>query len=165
MDSLGTIRRFNREGVLVDSTVNLLRGGWGLTYAGGYLWASDPSRDMIYKISPVSTGSTDRPPDSPMPEAFSLSQASPNPFGNVTTIRYGLPAESHLTLRIYDISGKVIKTLVSNYQKPGYYTVDWHGKDESDRKVASGIYFCTVQIRAHSGTPDSVAAVKMIRLH
>ncbi|MEW6686556.1 MAG: FlgD immunoglobulin-like domain containing protein, partial [Candidatus Edwardsbacteria bacterium] len=75
------------------------------------------------------------------PLVFSLSQNYPNPFSSQTAIRYSLSAISHTTLKIYNVAGQVVKTLVSERQKPGYYAVRWNGKNENGNSVASGVYF------------------------
>lgn len=69
------------------------------------------------------------------PDKFDLSQNYPNPFNPVTKIDYTLPADGKVTLRIYDITGKEIATLVKDVQKSGYYTVQFDAGN-----YASGIY-------------------------
>ncbi|MEO0071201.1 MAG: FlgD immunoglobulin-like domain containing protein [candidate division WOR-3 bacterium] len=66
----------------------------------------------------------------------------PNPFSRVTQIRYTLNAECHTLIEICDITGRVVRQLVSSTQKPGRYSVLWDGKDFSSRTVANGVYFC-----------------------
>ena len=76
-----------------------------------------------------------------MPTDFSLSPNQPNPFKTQTAIRYSLPAESRVSLQVYDVSGTLIKTLVNQTQNPGFYSIRWDGTDNQNQKVASGIYF------------------------
>jgi len=71
---------------------------------------------------------------------FSLEQNYPNPFNPSTTIKYTLPAKSYVTLKIFDILGREIKTLVSENQNAGYYWIVWDGTDNSGNNVTSGIY-------------------------
>ena len=80
-----------------------------------------------------------------VPEKFSLSQNFPNPFNPVTTIHYDVPTESFTKLAIYDISGRLVRMLVSEYQSPGYYSIFWDGSDMLNRNVSSGIYFYTIE--------------------
>jgi hypothetical protein len=82
---------------------------------------------------------------------FSLN-AEPNPFKTHTAIRYSLTATSKVTLSIYDISGKIVKTLVNENKKPGVYTSRWNGKDEHERAVAEGVYFYTLQTDKYNST-------------
>ena len=58
------------------------------------------------------------------PEKFSLMQNYPNPFNPVTRISYNLPANSFVSLKVYDMTGKEVATLVNENQVPGYYDVD-----------------------------------------
>ncbi|MCX8015168.1 MAG: hypothetical protein N2748_04035, partial [candidate division WOR-3 bacterium] len=60
---------------------------------------------------------------------FMLYQNSPNPFKSLTAIRYSLPAQSKVSLVIYDVSGRLIKTLVNEHKAPGIYSIIWNGTD------------------------------------
>ncbi|MFZ4619570.1 MAG: CHRD domain-containing protein [Bacteroidota bacterium] len=76
-----------------------------------------------------------------IPEAFSLSQNYPNPFNPSTRIEFGLPVQSGVTLKVYDIIGREVATLFSGHRNAGRFTVEWNGKDQFNSSVASGIYF------------------------
>jgi hypothetical protein len=71
-----------------------------------------------------------------IPKVFSLSQNYPNPFNPVTKISYGLPKQSQVTLKVYDVMGREAAVLVNDLKQPGYYSVDFDG-----RNFASGVYF------------------------
>jgi len=73
----------------------------------------------------------------------SLSQNYPNPFNPSTTIRYGIAERGHVSLRIYDIAGRLIRILVDEVQGPsgGQHEITWDGKDEAGRPAVSGVYF------------------------
>jgi hypothetical protein len=71
-----------------------------------------------------------------------LLEVHPNPARTQSTIRYALPYEARVSLSIYDVSGRLVKTLVDQIQKPGTYSVAWTSKDDNDHKVAAGVYFC-----------------------
>jgi hypothetical protein len=75
-----------------------------------------------------------------IPEEFALGQNYPNPFNPSTKIEYQLPAKGNVTLRIYDILGRLVTTLVDKVQDPGYYSVTWDAS-----KYASGIYIYAIQ--------------------
>lgn len=71
-----------------------------------------------------------------LPETYTLDQNYPNPFNPSTTIRYSIPHTSNVTLRIYNLLGQVVQTLVSTQQGPGSYVVDFNAS-----RLASGLYF------------------------
>jgi hypothetical protein len=75
-----------------------------------------------------------------LPNEFALSQNYPNPFNPSTTIDYQLPVKGYVTLRIYDVLGRLITTLVDKEQDPGFYDVTWNAS-----KYASGIYIYSIQ--------------------
>ncbi|UCE20475.1 MAG: T9SS type A sorting domain-containing protein [Gemmatimonadota bacterium] len=80
----------------------------------------------------------------PIPTEYALEQNYPNPFNPFTDIRYQI-ADSRLpvqtTLKIYNILGQQVRTLVDEAQEPGYYTVTWDARDDAGREFSSGIYF------------------------
>ena len=76
-----------------------------------------------------------------IPDKFELYQNYPNPFNPETSIRFDLPKDSYVTLKVYDVLGREIKTLVSEFKPAGSYLVTWDGKDKYGRKVSSGVYF------------------------
>ncbi len=74
------------------------------------------------------------------PETFGLFQNYPNPFNTDTEIRYQLPQVAHITLRIVNLMGQEVRTLVDREQSPGVHAVRWDGKDAKGQDLASGIY-------------------------
>ena len=93
------------------------------------------------------------------PGQYSLEQNYPNPFNPSTRITFGIPEQSLVTLRVYDIVGRVVTTLVSERKSAGSYTIEW-----DPLHTTSGVYFC--QITAHSlvsaQTLDFVQTRKML---
>jgi len=75
-----------------------------------------------------------------VPEKFTLHQNFPNPFNPVTTLRYDLPEQSHVTLTVYDMLGKDIIRLVNTTQKAGFKSVRWNATDNMGRPVSAGVY-------------------------
>ena len=69
-------------------------------------------------------------------QTLTLFQNQPNPFHHATTIQYQIPMKNAVRLTIYDLSGRLVETLVDNSQEPGVYQVQWEGRGQ-----ASGIYF------------------------
>jgi len=97
--------------------------------------------------------------ESTLPKEFALAQNYPNPFNPSTTIKYEIPSVasgfslSNVTLKVYDILGREVATLVNQQQKAGYYEVNWDAGNNS-----SGIYF----YKLHAGS--FVETKKMILL-
>jgi|WetSurMetagenome_2_1015567.scaffolds.fasta_scaffold04367_7 hypothetical protein len=75
-----------------------------------------------------------------VPGEYSLSQNYPNPFNPVTNIKYQIPKDGLVTLKVYDITGREIANLVKDYKQAGYYTVSFNGSN-----FASGVYFYRIQ--------------------
>ncbi len=76
-----------------------------------------------------------------IPSDFSLSQNYPNPFNPETYIDFTIPNEAEVSLRIYNVKGQLVKTLVQERMSPGNHTIRWDGRNESGEKVSSGVYF------------------------
>jgi hypothetical protein len=87
---------------------------------------------------------------------FGLAQNSPNPFSLTTEIRYGLPVEADVDLRIFDTRGRNIITLVDRLQPAGYNSVYWDGRNADRMIVSNGIYFCRLQAGDWSETKKMV---------
>jgi hypothetical protein len=94
--------------------------------------------------------------DASKPMVYSLSQNYPNPFNPATVIRYSLPEATRVELRIYNILGQPVRTLLDAELAAGVYESLWEGDDNSGRKVSSGTYF--YQLR----TKDFVQSKKML---
>jgi hypothetical protein len=75
-----------------------------------------------------------------VPQDFELSQNYPNPFNPSTTIRFALPRETEVELKIYNVSGQEVATLVQEKLAAGTYTVQWNGKTSTGQPAASGMY-------------------------
>ncbi|UCF04187.1 MAG: T9SS type A sorting domain-containing protein [bacterium] len=75
------------------------------------------------------------------PHIYSLAQNYPNPFNPLTAIRYSVKNRDAVTLKIYDVTGRLVRTLVNEIKEPGAYTVAWDGYNDRGAGVASGIYF------------------------
>ena len=73
---------------------------------------------------------------------FKLQQNVPNPFNPVTKISFEVPdGGANVSLRIYNVSGQLVSTLVDGYESSGTREVNWFGKNDQGRPVASGIYY------------------------
>ncbi len=92
--------------------------------------------------------------ESGIPVQYELKQNFPNPFNPTTHINYNLPAEGFVTLKVYDIVGREVATLVNENKKAGSYLVTFDGN-----YFASGVYLC----RIHSGNYSSSIKMLMIK--
>lgn len=70
-----------------------------------------------------------------------LEHSQPNPFHSMTTIRFQTATPGHVCLKIYDVSGRVIQTLVDEEREAGAYSVSWHGQNQLGENVPAGVYF------------------------
>jgi hypothetical protein len=95
----------------------------------------------------------------PVPKATSLSRAYPNPFNPITKIQYQLAKPGRVELKIFDLRGRLVKTLVNEKKDPGFYEVIWEGRDQKDRGVASGVYFLKMKAKGYSHT-DKLVLIK-----
>ncbi|PID28994.1 MAG: hypothetical protein CSB55_02700 [Candidatus Cloacimonadota bacterium] len=86
-------------------------------------------------------------------------KCSPNPFNPFTVIYYTVPSDGEIDLSIFNIKGQKVKTLVSEFQKKGNYSVKWNGKDNHDDNLASGVYFYKIQ----TGNSSAVNKILMLK--
>lgn len=84
------------------------------------------------------------------PRRFGLDGAYPNPFNPQTTIAYAIPEQGLVTLKVYDVQGRLVRTIVNEEQPEGEHSAVWQGRDKNGSSVASGIYF--VQLNCGSNT-------------
>jgi len=79
------------------------------------------------------------------PKEFSLLQNYPNPFNSATIIKFQLSEDSHVILKIHNILGQEIKTLINEQKPAGIYYATWNGTDNQGKKASSGIYFYQIE--------------------
>jgi len=112
---------------------------------GGTVKIPSPEVRIVLALA----GSTD------VPRAFSLEQNYPNPFNPVTTVRYSLPERALVRLKIYDLLGMEVKTLIDAVEEAGYKSVQWISDNNRGAGVASGLYFYRIDV-ARTKSPDKV---------
>jgi len=106
----------------------------------------------------LTTGIKEEYDDLFQPDNFKLFQNYPNPFNSETIINYQLPFDCYVVLKIYNILGREVKTLVNENKTAGYYSVKWDGTNTSGIKVSSGIYLYKIK------TKDFIEKKKLIML-
>jgi hypothetical protein len=99
------------------------------------------------------------PMEDETPNAYRLSQNFPNPFNPTTTIRFDIKSKGHVRLRIYNVAGQLVKTLVDDVMDAGSYTKEWKGTNNLGSKVASGVYF----YRIEAGGYENVKKMVLLR--
>ncbi len=99
--------------------------------------ATDPT--MLIPATMVVTDSTT--PVDDMPVAFRFDGAAPNPFNPATVLHFSLPAAGHAELRVFDVQGRLVRTLVDGQRAAGQNEARWDGRDGDGRQVASGTYY------------------------
>lgn len=99
--------------------------------------------DVVTLTSDLLTTVSDT--NSNLPNEYRLNNAYPNPFNQTATISYELPETSKVTLKIYNLNGQEISTLVNEIQGAGFRSVVWDGSDNQGHKVSSGIYIYQLQ--------------------
>ena len=80
-----------------------------------------------------------------IPEVFALHQNFPNPFNPTTTIKYDLPEDAVVTISIFDLMGRKIKSFGNEMQVAGYRSIRWDATNSFGETVAAGMYIYTIQ--------------------
>ena len=91
-----------------------------------------------------------------LPDEFALQQNYPNPFNPVTTLRYDLPENGLVTIIIYDMLGREVKTLINQSQNAGYRTVIWNATNDYGKPVSAGTYLYQIQAGEYISTKKMV---------
>ena len=91
-----------------------------------------------------------------VPTSYALSQNYPNPFNAQTIISYAIPQDSQVSLKVFNVVGEEVRTLVDSHQSANTYQVTWNGMDADSKSVASGVYFCTLKAGDFSKTTKMV---------
>jgi len=126
--------------------------------AGDSLWSKQ--QDWGFFIEPGATLVEDA--EQNFPAGFELFQNYPNPFNSSTEIRYSLPKEKtnyQVQLKIYDVLGRLVKVLVDQVQSAKSYAISWDGTDLSGNRVASGVYFYSLE----AGSLKSIRKILMLQ--
>jgi hypothetical protein len=103
--------------------------------------------NKYHKIKEGEITSAVKQPSTLEPNYYTLEQNYPNPFNGSTQIRYCLVEQGRVTLRVLNIEGQLIRTLVDNTYKAGEYKVNWDGKSDNNFDVPSGVYFYVLKSR------------------
>lgn len=169
---------FNRNGVPCDSFHNIIRDPLFADVGNSdfNLFVNSPCIDAGDPNSPLDPDTTIADigayyyPHTPtfvrddkgnLPDEFELLQNYPNPFNPTTKIKFGVGSLEfgnpvHTTLKVYNILGQLVRTLLDEEKTPGKYEINWDGKDDLGKEVGSGIYFYQVRTRNYTDTKKMV---------
>lgn len=106
-----------------------------------------PIGEMARENRGLIVGAEEEVPGETLPLQLRLSEAFPNPFAENTTLRFGLPTASEVSLAVYDALGRAVRTLINAPVAAGWHQVDWDGRDEAGDALASGVYVLRLQAR------------------
>jgi hypothetical protein len=111
-------------------------------YAGDIVYVDES--DSVFSIS---SSTTDIPSDreQTIPSQYILYQNYPNPFNPTTSIAFDVPKGSHVTIRVYDISGRLVNTLTDRWWAPGHHTLTWAGLNQIGNPLPSGMYLLRME--------------------
>jgi hypothetical protein len=99
--------------------------------------------DQILTITEPDVMSADS--TSMLPVRFALSAGQPKPFNESSVIQYELPRRAPVSLRIFDVRGRIVRVLESTTKEPGRYRTTWNARDNAGLKVGSGVYLCVME--------------------
>ncbi|NHZ84786.1 MAG: T9SS type A sorting domain-containing protein [Planctomycetia bacterium] len=102
--------------------------------------------------------------EAPIPQTFALHQNYPNPFNATTTIRYDIPERSIVSIKIYDILGREVATLVHNTMSAGFHELRWDGKDIQGIPVSTGMYIYKFTANSKVSKKQFVKNQKMVMM-
>ena len=126
--------------------VNLTSDGGYIIVGDSYLGLDDGEYNVyLIKIASETTGIDDIQTITLQPTSFNLYNY-PNPFNPQTIINYQLPNEANVNLKIYNLLGQEVRTLVNENNIAGEHSIIWDGKDNIGKQVGSGIYFYNLTI-------------------
>ena len=137
-------------------TVNIAQGSWSVIATDGeFLKESNYGASVEFFINGIAL----------IPDAFIISQNYPNPFNSSTTINYDIPESQHIAIRIYDIRGRLIKTLIDEHQNAGYKSITWDGTNEDNEKVSAGVYFYQIHTSSSLSGDSFTKSKKLLKLN
>jgi len=128
---------------LTDPALTYPSNSWGYINSAWQQTPAPSAGDLMIRIKviPEYPAGIEDAPSNQLKKPFALKQISSNPMINHATLEYQLPTEQHVWLSIYDITGKLIRSLVDVQTQAGTHQVTWNGCDTQGKTVANGVYF------------------------
>ena len=91
-----------------------------------------------------------------IPEAYTLHQNFPNPFNPTTQIKYDLPEDALVNINIFDVMGRMIRSLSYGHKSAGYHSLQWDATNDVGESVSAGMYIYTIQAGKYRSTKKMV---------
>jgi photosystem II stability/assembly factor-like uncharacterized protein len=142
--TIGTLRHLD------FATVGSVVRGWTVSDIGG-----------IAAALLLPTG-VDDGKEKGIPTSFALDQNYPNPFNPTTKIQFALPVNATVSLKIYNLLGQEVATLVDESRQAGYHEMQWNGRNQYGSQVATGVYFYRIEAKPADGASPFTSLKKMI---
>ena len=113
------------------------------------------TESSVYSLGVSPSGNQQQPNEIP-DEGFRLNQNYPNPFNSSTMISYNMDSPGEVTLKIFDVNGKLVREYSRSQNSGGTYYVHWNGRNNNGEKVASGIYLYAIENRGMSSSKKMI---------
>ena len=131
--------------IVLDVTMDATELEEGTYYADVQIATNDPDNELLVVPVTLTVGPATGIGDE-LPRAVVFFGAVPNPFNPMTSLHFSLPSDSRVELKIYDVAGRQVRSLVSGPRPAGANTVRWNGTDDAGHAVASGTYFARLVV-------------------
>jgi len=151
-DSIARVRRYTTsetKNVSYDGIIDLANNSFTATLEGRSI--------TTFVSTKTSTGV--RPFDSSIPQSYGLEQNYPNPFNPSTAVSFSLPSKSYVLLKVFDMMGREVATLVDEELAAGNHSRQWNASN-----ISSGVYFYRLSVRTPSGQSGSFVETKKLVL-
>jgi len=115
---------------------------WTVITRSGDIWRNAATEWLLVGQIPETASALDMPSDRP---SELMIHTSPNPMSSSCVVSFNLPTEDHVVVRVFDVSGRLIRHLLDGSHPPGDYSLLWDGRDDVGREVQAGAYFAKIQ--------------------